>query len=139
MNSRKENAVKRALALIAIVTLAAAGCQNGKKSSTNPSVMQLNQPAAPVAYAPPSPVPAPAAQPVVYDAPPPAPIAAAPAAPAASEAATGNKKYKVQKGDTLYSIAKTHYGSGKQFTKITAANPGLTPEGLKAGQTITIP
>src|SRR5690348_1109312 len=85
--SRKENAVKVALASIAIVMLmVAAGCQNGKKSSTNPSVMQLNQPAAPVAYAPPSPVPAPAAQPVVYDAPPAAPAAAAPAAPAAPEA-----------------------------------------------------
>ena len=130
--------MKRALASIAIVMLVAAGCQNGKKSSTNPSVMQLNQPAAPVAYAPPSPVPAPSAQPVVYDAPPAAPAPAA--APAASEAAaTGGKKYKVQKGDTLYSLAKSHYGSGKQFTKIVAANPGLSAETLKAGQTITIP
>jgi nucleoid-associated protein YgaU len=117
--------------------LVAVGCQNGKKSATNPSVMQLNQPAAPVAYAPPSPVPAPAAQPVVYDAPPPAP-AVAQAAPEAAPAA-GGKKYKVQKRDTLYSLAKSHYGSGKQFTKIVAANPGLSPETLKAGQTITIP
>ena len=131
--------MKRALALTAIVMLVAVGCQNGKKSATNPSVMQLNQPAAPVAYAPPSPVPAPAAQPVVYDAPPPAPaVAAAPAAPE-SAAAAGGKKYKVQKGDTLYSLAKSHYGSGKQFTKIVAANPGLSAETLKAGQTITIP
>jgi 5'-nucleotidase len=129
--------VKRALALTAIVMLVAVGCQNGKKSATNPSVMQLTQPAAPVAYAPPSPVPAPAAQPVVYDAPPPAP-AVAQAAPEAAPAA-GGKKYKVQKGDTLYSLAKSHYGSGKQFTKIVAANPGLSAETLKAGQTITIP
>src|SRR3954470_5075654 len=108
MDSRKENAVKRALASIAIVMLVAAGCQNGKKSSTNPSVMQLNQPAAPVAYAPPSPVPAAAAQPVVYDAPPAAPVAAAPAAaaPAPEAAPAGGKKYKVQKGDTLFSLAK---------------------------------
>ena len=134
--------MKLALASIAIVILmVATGCQNGKKSSTNPSVMQLSQPAAPVAYAPPSPVPAPAAQPVVYDAPPAAPaaVAAAPAAPAAPDAAAGGKKYKVQKGDTLYSLAKQHYGSGKQFTKIVAANPGLSAESLKAGQTITIP
>jgi nucleoid-associated protein YgaU len=137
--SRKENAVKRALASIAIVMLAAAGCQN-KKSSTNPSVMDLNQPAAPVAYAPPSPVPAPAAQPVVYDAPPPAPVAAAqaPAAPDAATATAGNK-YKVKKGDTLYSLAKSHYGSGKEYTKIVAANPGLSASSLRAGQTITIP
>ncbi len=132
--------MKRALASIAIVVLAAAGCQNNKKSATNPSVMDLNQPTAPVAYAPPSPVPA--AQPVVYDAPPPAPAPVAAAqAPAAPEAATatGGKKYKVKKGDTLYSLAKANYGSGKEFTKIVAANPGLSASSLKAGQTITIP
>jgi nucleoid-associated protein YgaU len=140
-HSRKENAVKVALASIAIVMLmVATGCQNGKKSATNPSVMPLNQPPAPVAYAPPSPVPAPPAQPVVYDAPPTPAVTAAPAAPEAAAApAAGGKKYKVQKGDTLYSLAKSHYGSGKQFTKIVAANPGLSPETLKAGQTITIP
>ena len=134
--------MKRALASIAIVMLVAAGCQNNKKSATNPSVMDLNQPAAPVAYAPPSPVPAPAAQPVVYDAPPqtPAPVAAA-QAPAAPDATTttGGNKYKVKKGDTLYSLAKSHYGSGKEYTKIVAANPGLTASSLRAGQTITIP
>jgi nucleoid-associated protein YgaU len=139
--SRKEIAVKRAMALLGIVMLVAVtGCQNQKKSSTNPSVMELNQPTAPTAYAPPSPVPAPAAQPVVYDsAPAPTAQAAAPAAPEASATTAGGTKYKVQKGDTLYSLAKSHYGSGKEYTKITAANPGLSPATLKAGQTITIP
>lgn len=130
--------MKRAMVLLAVAFLGVVtGCQNGKKSSTSPSVMQLNQPATPTAYAPPSPVPAPAAQPVIYDAPPPASVAAPSAA--ASEQPAGGKKYKVQKGDTLYSLAKSHYGSGKEFTRITAANPGLSPENLKAGQTITIP
>jgi nucleoid-associated protein YgaU len=68
---------------------------------------------------------------VTYDATP------APAASAAPTPAGGS--YTVKKGDTLYSIAKTHYGSGNQYTRIVAANPGLSPAKLKVGQTITIP
>ena len=34
--------------------------------------------------------------------------------------------YTVQKGDTLYKIAKTHYGDGKQWNRIVAANPGVS-------------
>ena len=39
--------------------------------------------------------------------------------------AAGNGSYTVKKGDTLYRIAKDHYGDGKQWTKIASANPGV--------------
>ena len=47
--------------------------------------------------------------------------------------------FKHRKGETLYGIAKKSYGDGKQWTKIAAANPGVTPQSLKVGQTIVIP
>lgn len=55
------------------------------------------------------------------------------AAPAAG------RNYQVQKGDTLFRIAHTHYGNGNQWTRIASANPGLSPTTLKAGTTIVVP
>src|SRR4051812_45296501 len=116
-----------------MLTLAiAGGCSTAKKSTAS-SVTEPLSPA-PTAYQPapqpysPSPV---AAQPVTYDA------ASTPAVASAQSVGGGN--YTVKKGDTLYSIAKSRYGSGSQYTKIIAANPGLNPQSLKAGQTISIP
>ncbi len=64
--------------------------------------------------------------------------------PAASGALSGSAagkhgNYTIKKGDTLWSIAKTSYGDGKQYTKIVSANPGLSPSGLRVGQQINIP
>jgi len=129
--------VKRTLAVGLLGLAIAGGCSNAKKTS-EASVTEPLSPA-PVAYQPapqpytPSPV---AAQPVTYDS---TPVAtAAPMAASATPAVSGGT-YTVKKGDTLYSIAKSRYGSGKEYTKIIAANPGLSPQSLKAGQTITIP
>ena len=47
--------------------------------------------------------------------------------------------YTVKKGDTLWKIAAAHYGDGRKWKQIVDANPGLTPEKLKVGQTITLP
>ena len=58
---------------------------------------------------------------------------------AVSPVAASPKTYTVKKGDTLFSIAKTQLGSGRDWQKITAANPGLTPQKLKAGQQIAMP
>lgn len=45
-------------------------------------------------------------------------------------------QHTVQKGETLYRISHTY---GVTIDQLTAANPGLTPETLKAGATIRIP
>lgn len=66
-----------------------------------------------------------------------APVTVKPAVIA--EPAAAGSKYKVKPGDTLFGIAKTNYGDGKQWNRIASANPGLSPKSLKAGQTITIP
>ena len=87
--------------------------------------------AAPVDIAAPAPQ---AAQPVWAE---PAPAPAVSETPVA--ASTGPGSYTVKKGDTLFSIAKQSYGSGKDWQRIVAANPGLSPSSLKAGKTIVIP
>lgn len=50
----------------------------------------------------------------------------------------GQTVYVVKKGDSLYSIARAHYGSGAKYKDILAANPGLTTD-LKVGQEIILP
>ncbi len=129
----------RLFAVIAIpVALAAAGCQ--KKATDGvptASVTDLAAPAPMAAYTP-APV-----QPV-YDS---TPVAPTPASYATNSYGTAGSTgagemggtYKVKKGDTLFGIARTHYGDGKQWTKIAAANPGLSPQSLKVGQTINVP
>ena len=66
------------------------------------------------------------------------PVAEQPATPAAF-GGTGAGNYTVQKGDTLYKIARDRYGDGKQWQRIASANPGLSPATLKVGQKIAIP
>ena len=92
------------------------------------------QPVDPTDYAAPRPTYASAA-PVRRPAPLP------PAQPASAHlprAATG-ARYQVQKGDTLFGIARTRYGDGKRWQQIASANPGLTPANLQAGATIVVP
>ena len=57
----------------------------------------------------------------------------------ASAGAAGATRYTVMKGDTLFGIARARYGNGGQWQRIAMANPGLTPETLKAGTTILVP
>ena len=47
--------------------------------------------------------------------------------------------YTVQRGDTLWSIASRHYGSGKRWRDIVNANPGLVPERMAVGQSLRMP
>ena len=125
-------------AMLVSVTLAAALAAGCKSSKTSSSADTAALTPAPTAYQPapqpytPSPV---AAQPVVYDSAPAQP-AAATAAPAP---AISGGTYTIKKGDTLYSIARSRYGHGSEYTRIVSANPGLSPTSLKVGQTITIP
>lgn len=131
----------------------AVGCKD--KNSTDPAMRSeppaiettaVSSSAAPTPAATPAPAPqyTPAPQPVVYDstpAPTPASTVAAPAQPVqATAAASGaSSRYKIRKGDTLYSIARTYYGDGKQYPRIVAANPGLSADHLVTGKTIVIP
>jgi 5'-nucleotidase len=110
--------------LVVVVVSLAVGCASKPKADPN---AQSDGAMDVTAVTAPTPVAA-APQPVVYDVPPAAP------APAAS---TGS--YTVQKGDTLWRIATNQYGDGKQWQKIAAANPGVTPQSLKVGQVLTIP
>jgi len=58
---------------------------------------------------------------------------------AAASAGDGFVVHTVQKGDTLWSLAKQYLGDGKRYKEIVDANPGLTPEKLAAGMQIHIP
>ena len=66
-----------------------------------------------------------------------APSAKPAAKPAASARADGS--HTVQKGDTLFRIAKDRYGDGSKWEKIASANPGVTPASLKVGQKLKVP
>ncbi len=45
----------------------------------------------------------------------------------------------VRHGETLFSIAKNAYGTGKAWKKITGANPGVTAAKLRVGQKLVLP
>ena len=129
--------------LASLIGLAAVGCQNNTPSkSSSSSLPPMNSAVTDVSSTPAytAPAPQPVQQPVIYD----TPVSSTPASDSPVLASTAGKmksgsQYKVQKGDTLFGIAKKTYGDGKQWKKIQAANPGLTASTLKVGQTITIP
>jgi 5'-nucleotidase / UDP-sugar diphosphatase len=134
---------KMILGALALAAVAAGGCQSNannkqanaatSKTSLRPAVTDI-APTPPAAYI--SPVQQPIQPVVVAAAATAEPVATA--APAAAPAA-GKGSYTVQKGDTLYKIARERYGDGKQWQKIASANPGLSPSTLKVGQKIMIP
>lgn len=106
----------------------AAGCSGNKKSASadipqDPSVTEVSAAPAPVYVAPAAPAYTP-------------PSDSATVTPVSSAMGAS---YTIKPGDTLYSIAKAKYGDGKQWNRIVSANPGLNPQKLKVGQTITLP
>lgn len=131
--------VKYAAPVFAVLLAVGFGCASDKKGvSENRSVTDITPPSASTYNAPIVPIQTVASTPVTstpaYE---PA-ITPAPSVSSTPTAATGGS-YVVKKGDTLYSIARSHYGDGKQYTKIVAANPGVSARSLKAGQTLTLP
>ncbi len=108
--------------------------------SPQPSNIELVAPVTPVAPAAPvqekpdptpvfvTPGPAPAPQPIFVR---PAPITPAPAPQATI--------YTVKRGDSLWKIAKNHYGNALRWKEIAAANPNVNPNRLQLGQKLTLP
>lgn len=120
---------------LAIAAGVAAGCATDKKPQTSmaPSPLDVTAPGPAMP------------EPVTSYTPAPAPTLAAPdtvmpvtATPSYASAAAGST-YVVKKGDTLYKIAREHYGNGKQWQRIASANPGVSPQSLKVGQNLIIP
>jgi 5'-nucleotidase / UDP-sugar diphosphatase len=56
----------------------------------------------------------------------------------ATPAITGSS-YTIQKGDTLFKIARAKYGDASAVRKIKEANPGLDADHIKVGQKINLP
>ena len=123
-------AVKIAIPAIVFSLLIAAGCQQqAPKQTTDSAALDVTPAPAPVAYTAPAPVQTATPDPALATATP----------TASSAAAAGGNSYTIQRGDTLWKIASQHYGDGKKWHEIADANPGLSPQTLRVGQTITIP
>ena len=155
--------MKLALPLIpglALLTILGIGCATQKKPAAG--VLDIDAPPAkgpaisrtPPAYTPPpapvfTPPPQPAeAQPADPFATPAAaarvnpltkPAAKAPSQALAQAPAPSDGTYTVQKGDTLFGIARNRYGSGAEWERIAAANPGVNATSLKVGQKLKMP
>lgn len=126
---------------LAVVAVAGTGCAGNNAKKNNHGTAAGGGPAFSPAVTELSPAPTYAAAPVaaapVFE--PAAPVTTYTPAAAPVQVASAGGTYQVKRGDTLFAIAKSHYGDGKQWTRIASANPGLAPNTLKAGQTIRIP
>jgi nucleoid-associated protein YgaU len=132
------------LVVAAMATFALSGCKsqktsiNGDNQAPNPTYFSADD-SQPLANPAPAPTPVPAesnltAITVGNDAPQ-ADLDPLPATPGAQ----GGNSYTIRAGDTLWSIARRHYGNGQRFRDIVGANPGLTARSLRIGQTIVMP
>lgn len=131
-------------AALSIASLVAAsmavGCANKPAARSGAPINSGVTDVRPIAPAP-APVmvqpiqPVQAVQPVVSDT---SPVVQAPVAVASATPAITGSTYTVQKGDTLYKIARAKYGEASAVKKIQAANPGLTAN-IKVGQKINLP
>ena len=120
-----------------IAAVLAAGCDSMNKTASAPPSDVLN--VAPMPSATPVAAPAPlTVQPPISDNQPVAFTQTAPADASAAASAKGST-YTVKKGDTLFSIAKNQLGTGRDWQKIVAVNPGLSPQKLRVGQQIVMP
>jgi nucleoid-associated protein YgaU len=118
------------MALAAVAGGCGSSNKDPKSAALRPAVIDI-APSAPAAYAAPAQPIAPVA--IAQ------PVEPAPAYTAAPAPVAAGSTYTVQKGDSLYKIARERYGDAKQWQKIAAANPGLNPNSLKVGQKLVMP
>ena len=48
-------------------------------------------------------------------------------------------RHVVRRGETLYAIARDRLGDGGRWPEVAAANGGLRPDDLAAGQVLRLP
>lgn len=114
------------LVALTMAMAASVGCQNNKKSALSEV-----------------PPPPPAMEPVSMEPVQVEPVQTVPAytepVPMTDTQATSGNTYTVKKGDTIFSIARSVYGSNSRAKDIIAANPGIDPNKIKVGQTLVLP
>jgi nucleoid-associated protein YgaU len=67
------------------------------------------------------------------------PPSSATSQPSASASSAGSRTHRIAQGETFASISTAAYGSSKYYPQIIKANPGVDPNHLKVGATITLP
>ena len=133
----------RSLTAIAGLTLITAfGCQDNPPKTAAPPQESLSQiaPDETASAAQTTDQPAVSAPAPVVSTETPTDSAPAPVSVISDDSGSGmGQKYTIKKGDTLYRIAATHYGTGRDWKKIVDANPGIDPAHLRVGQSIVLP
>ena len=123
--------MRSVIVMIAVVSVSMLlGCQKKPAQQAAEAPPAAEPKMTPVTELPPAP-PLPEAKP-------PTPAQPPKPAPGVTEAPAAPTTYVVQKGDTLFSIARIHLGDGKRWKEIVAINPGLS-ERIKPGQKIVLP
>jgi nucleoid-associated protein YgaU len=123
---------------VAALTVGCAGRKDAS-ASARPGVTEIS-PTPPIAYqstayqTPQIAQPVAPVQPVIET-----PAAVPAAGPAAHTAVAGGTSYTVQRGDTLFKIARDRYGDASAWKKIAAANPNVSNGAIKAGQRLVLP
>jgi nucleoid-associated protein YgaU len=131
--------MRYAVAIMLLLPVMMAGC---KQQAKGPQTTTVEPPVSSMEALAPMP-----AAPGTETTPPPlaplrAPVAVTPKPAETSAAPTPlvpPPTYTVQKGDTIYGIARKVFGSDARAKDIIAANPGIDPDRIKVGQVINLP
>jgi nucleoid-associated protein YgaU len=128
------------IAILAALLLTTTGCWGNKDKKAagagDPTVADIRATGTPPAPPPMvQPIqPMQPVQPLISDSP---PVVTQTSFNGASAPASGS--YTIQKGDTLFKIARSRYGDASAVRKIKEANPGLDADHIRVGQKINLP
>ncbi|MCC7387567.1 MAG: LysM peptidoglycan-binding domain-containing protein [Phycisphaerales bacterium] len=116
-----------------------AGVSFAEQAVSDPAPEASPEPVVPVEVAP-EPVPeAPAGPPAAPPAQPPAEAPAQGDAGGPGVVAPEFRDHVIARGDTFESISRRYFGTVRHAGAIAAANPFVSPTGLRAGQTVRVP